>query len=1366
MENVKPGEIPQSESSTDIHTSDDLPSGNGTEQPDSHFLVTESSESEPVSSQNASDDPILVQESHTTIGETSTLSSAIDQTEKNNQDKLVEHSKIRGIQDDLDEQISSKTDSEGISHNVKDGSALPAIDQTEKDNQDKLVEDSKPQEIQDGLNEQISQKTDSNGISHNVEGGNALPIIDQLEKDDRGILIEDSKTREIQGGSDEQISQKTDSDGISYNVEDGSALPVIDQTEKDNQDKLVEDSKTRGVQVDPDEQISQKTDSTGISHNVEGGSALPAIYQIEKDNQDKQVEDSKTRGMHDGLDEQISQKTVSDGISHNVEGGSALSAIDQTEKDNQDKQVEDSKTKGIHDGLDEQISQKTDSDGISNNVEDGSALPTIDQTEKDYQSKLVEDSKIRGIQDGPNEQISQKTDFDCISHDVEDGSALPEINQTEKDDQCKLVEDPKIRGIQGGSDEQISQKTGSDEKDNQGKLVEDFKTREIVENSDEQIYQKIDSDFISHNVEDGSALPAIDQTEKDNQSKSVENSETQRIQDGSDKKISQKSCSDGSSHNVEDGSVLPSSNPKTGDSEIGDLVSSDEISLAIVDVGGVAFGSGNCVSDGQQSENVDSTSFESENNHHMKPPKASTQPHLTIATVAAESLQDTLNGHRNEDTTSVSSSRDPIDGNISLSSKFNDSKVDVENGGHIVQMDKRILPHLKIISSIDESPRFYSAKHVKEVDMSRVNIDTTAPFDSVKEAVSKFGEVAGRKSHRKQAVERLKVVEQQLEKIQQEIPEYRKQSEDAEEAKMQVLKELDSKKMHIEELKLRLEKAQLEENQAKQDSELAMLRVQEMEQGISDEASVAAKAQLEVAKARHEYAVSELKSITEELETRRKDYTSLIMERDTTVEKAEEAVSASKEVEKMVEDLSIELIATKEALDSAEAAQLEAEDKKIGAAMARDQDTRHWEKEVKKIEEEVQSLNQQIQSTKDMKLKLDNASALLVDLKAELANYMENKHKKETDEHYNDESQTLGTRIHLDIQEAMASAKKELEEVKLNIKKVIAEVDCLKVTADTLKAELEKEKSALATINQGEGMSSVVASLEAELNKSQSEITVVQAKEKQAREKMEELPRQLQKATQEADEDKSVAQRTREELCKAKEEAEQAKAAASIIDSRLFAAQKEIQAANASQKLALAAIKALQLSESARSTDNVDSIAGVILSIDEYYELSRRAHEADKHDTMRVEAFISQIEQAKQSESISLKKLEEVKREMVQRKEALRSAMHKAEKSRQGKLAVEKALRKWRAKHEQRRKSTESSNGASVEEKKENNGSEPASPTPANSVECSNAKTNGNKTETEQPSSEVKVVKKKKRTLFPKFFMFLSKKKSSKPSSH
>jgi len=610
-------------------------------------------------------------------------------------------------------------------------------------------------------------------------------------------------------------------------------------------------------------------------------------------------------------------------------------------------------------------------------------------------------------------------------------------------------------------------------------------------------------------------------------------------------------------------------------------------------------------------------------------------------------------------------------------------------------------------------------------------------------------------------IQRRKHVEHEHEKAQKLIPEYRKKSEAAEKEKMRVLQELDTTKRLIEELKLNLERAQTEERQARQDSELAKLRVEEMEQGIADDSSVAAKAQLEVARARYTSAITELTSIKEELDALRGEYASLVVEKDEAVEKSEEAVASSKQVEKTVEDLTIELIATKEALESAHAAHMEAEEQRIGTVMARDQDCLSWEKELKLAEEELQSLNQKILSAKDLKSKLQTASALLLDLKAELNVYMESKPNTEGDGEGVPEKKT-----HSEIQEAVASAKRELEEVKLNIEKATTEINYLKVAAASLKSELEKEKSSLASIRQREGMASITAaSIEAELENTKSETVLVQMKEQEGREKIAVLPKKLQQAVEENNQAKLLAEAAREELQRVKEEAEQVKASASTMQRKLLAAQKEIEAARASERLAIAATKALQESESsARNNSEVDSSSWVALSVEEYYNLSKQAYDAEKEAGMRVARANSDIEEAKQCELRTLEKLNSVNREMAARRESLKMAMEKAEKAREGKLGVEQELRKWRADHEQRRKAgalgqelvkhqSSKSSGTSFERRKESNSFEKAHRVPVPLRYFSSSKSSVS-------SPDGKTGKKKKKSFFPWILMFFGKKKS------
>ncbi|CAL0330830.1 unnamed protein product [Lupinus luteus] len=568
-------------------------------------------------------------------------------------------------------------------------------------------------------------------------------------------------------------------------------------------------------------------------------------------------------------------------------------------------------------------------------------------------------------------------------------------------------------------------------------------------------------------------------------------------------------------------------------------------------------------------------------------------------------------------------------------------------------------------------------------------IDTAAPIESVKDAVSKFG---GK----------------------------RNKLEGQDFGKPDTTEELESTKKLIEELKVKLEKVEREEGEAKEEVEIASLKIEKMEQDIVNEASIEANAQVEAEKARHAAAVSDLEFIKEELDSLNKEYASMVSERDIAVKKAEEAVAESEEVEKELEDLAAELIATKESLESTRAAYSDAEEQRLRVV---DEETHNLKVEFEQAEEEFQRLNQEVSSAKVLKSKLDASSSLLLDLKAELAAYMESKIKEEG------------------IEE---ERQKELEELKLNIEKANAEVNSLREASASIKSKLELEKSLLTDLKQSEETASAaVLTLREELDKTQSAIACLKMKEEEAREMMIELPKKLQQAEKDADEAKSLAQAAQKELVEAQEEAEQAKAEASTLESRLLATQMEIEASKVSKRLAKESIFALEKSESSRSNNDMDYSNAVTITLEEYHELSKRSYKAEEQAKARVVAANSQIEMAKESELRSLERLEELNEELAVRRESLNIA---AEKARQGKLAVEDDLRTWKIEQEQQRNVMTTTAEATTND-------------PVHDLLSSKDKTPLNDAET--GSAQDTKSKKKKKSLFPsKVVMFFAKRKT------
>lgn len=591
--------------------------------------------------------------------------------------------------------------------------------------------------------------------------------------------------------------------------------------------------------------------------------------------------------------------------------------------------------------------------------------------------------------------------------------------------------------------------------------------------------------------------------------------------------------------------------------------------------------------------------------------------------------------------------------------------------------------------------------------------------------------------------------------------------EAAEDAKAQALTEVHSTNRLIEELKLEAERAQTEEAKVKLDSELVRVMIPEMEQKIGNETSFAAKAEVEVAKAGHTEAIAELKLVKEEMKALQGKYTSLVNDRDMAIKRAQKAVSESTEIDKAVEELSLKLIAAKEALESAHSAHRTAEEQRIAAAMAREQDSLNWKKELKQAGEEVEKLHKQLSSANDLKSKLDTASAFILNLEIE----MESRSTQDTVDSIDIEDNRkgeLGLKVinPTETQTAVISARRELEEGKVDIEKAKEDVKCLRVAAASLKLELEKEKAALAAMRERQGMAStVVASLKVELNGTLSELDPVQMKEKMAKEMIANLPRVVEQATQEADQAKLEAALAREELQKAKEEAEHARAGLSTIEIRLGAALNEIDATKASERLALASVKALEENElNASMEEKAATLTGVTLSLEEYNTLSRRAHEVEEQSHLRVAAAISQIELAKESESRSLANLEEANREMGV-KEALKMALERAKRANEGKLIAEQELRKWREENQQKRKTIDAGpkmvnpmlprRNEDGEELKDFDKDQNSSEYSSQPLSNPNVSMHG------AAASETDVKKKKKKkTIFPRIVLFMGKKNS------
>jgi hypothetical protein len=148
-----------------------------------------------------------------------------------------------------------------------------------------------------------------------------------------------------------------------------------------------------------------------------------------------------------------------------------------------------------------------------------------------------------------------------------------------------------------------------------------------------------------------------------------------------------------------------------------------------------------------------------------------------------------------------------------------------------------------------------------------------------------------------------------------------------------------------------------------------------------------------------------------------------------------------------------------------------------------------------------------------------------------------------------------------------------------------------------------------------------------------------------------------------------------------------------VVKLRLEAASREILAVNASKEIANASANALQEyndDEQIEPQDERISNNYMMLSLEEYNALSKKAQDAEGLAKKQVIKAVEKIKEAKDAEVRSLNQLEQSIKKTNERKLELRAAQEKANSAQYGKLTMENELRKRRANDEQQSKANES----------------------------------------------------------------------------
>ncbi|WOL17502.1 hypothetical protein Cni_G26295 [Canna indica] len=572
---------------------------------------------------------------------------------------------------------------------------------------------------------------------------------------------------------------------------------------------------------------------------------------------------------------------------------------------------------------------------------------------------------------------------------------------------------------------------------------------------------------------------------------------------------------------------------------------------------------------------------------------------------------------------------------------------------------------------------------------SKAEIDTRAPFASVKAAVSLFGEVAstGRKS-KPTSVESPNSKETQLHLAKRELIKYKEQLKNAESTRIQAITELERAKKTVEELTNKLNIINESKNLALAATENAKNQTRKLDVNSIDNTDMDSSWEQELQNAREQYAVAimELDAAKQELRKIKMDCEALMETKLSSIQQEAEAKKLFESNSQKVAQLPKEIEVAKESLMLMRIAieQAQQEESNILAEKASIEQT--YKQALEANGHKLACLKKEFDPAvrKNLEAKLTETSAEIAAVRKEMKQSMT----------------TTDAEFVLTATAALDCAKETLQK--------LAEEECSLVSlVDSLKAELEAARIEHAELNKMDAETeSVVSTLHLKLQKCKADLDAAMAAELKAMSPsdvllptLQQLSSQTQKALHEAEEMKKSADELRGE-------AEEARNALAEAEKKLQVALRDAEEAKAIESRAIdLMIKDLSEKENVAQASTSESGPNITISKEEYESLTRKMESSEKLSEMNVAAVVAEVELVKASENEAIKKLEAVQKEMEEIERATEEALNRAEMAEAAKKVVERELRRWREKEHARADTT--SNKADTQLSSEGSSSKP-----------------------------------------------------------
>ncbi|XP_039138689.1 WEB family protein At5g55860-like isoform X1 [Dioscorea cayenensis subsp. rotundata] len=551
-------------------------------------------------------------------------------------------------------------------------------------------------------------------------------------------------------------------------------------------------------------------------------------------------------------------------------------------------------------------------------------------------------------------------------------------------------------------------------------------------------------------------------------------------------------------------------------------------------------------------------------------------------------------------------------------------------------------------------------------------IDTRAPFASVKAALSLFG--AGASSPEKLTVRRPKPapIENALAKetefhlAQKELNKLKEQLSNSETTRAQALAELDVVKRTVEDIYQKLNAINESKQFALKATESAKSQTKQLEEassgGISQQ-DAAWKQELNISREKYALVMTELDAAKQELRHIKKDHERYMNAKLCAFKEEAQAKDLDERNKERSAQLSKEINEAKESLLHVKLAieQAQQEESKIISAKGTT-----WQSHHQALEETQRKLASQ---KKRFEPELyQNFEAKLAEVTTEIACV-----QKEIES-----TKTSGF-------DSVSTATTDLLVAKEVLQKTVEEENSLLKLIESLKIELEAVKEEHAELKKKDvETESVIGSLHLKLRRCKDDLEAAIASDSKTTLASDEMVSSLEKLSVELEIAQGETEAMNKNAQELRNEAEAACISLDTAEKRLKVALKDAEEAKAAELMALDQIKDLSEKTNAARASISESGTDITISAEEYSSLSRKVEESEKVAEMKVAAAIAQVEAVRTSENEVIKRLEAVKKEMERMETATTEALKRAEMAEAAKKAVEGELRRWREREHKR----------------------------------------------------------------------------------